>query len=138
MLLGLIREALHDRPLPIIGMAGAGNWAAALEDPGNDVLNVPMQIGAGGRFVVEVFGESMNLLLPPGSYAVIDPDDRELYVGKLYLLQSHEGEATIKRYRADPARFEPVSDNSEFQPFGIHDFEFRVIGRVTAGMLRFN
>jgi SOS-response transcriptional repressor LexA len=79
----------------------------------------------------------MNLLLPEGSHAIVDPEDRRLFNGKLYLLRNAEGEATIKRYRTDPARFEPVSDNPDYLPFEIGQLDFSIIGRVTSGLQKF-
>lgn len=122
--------------LPLIGMAGAGNWLEAIESTQQRIV-VPKPLVEKAKFLVEVRGQSMNLMLPDGSYAAVDPDDRDLYVGKLYLLMNADGEATIKRYRADPGRFEPVSDDPFFQPIRIGSMDFRVIGRVTAGMQKF-
>ncbi len=133
-LMNLVPASARGRELPVIGMAGAGNWLEAIERA-DDQVWAPRE--ANGKFVVEVVGQSMNLLLPEGSFAVVDPDDRDLFAGKLYLLRNSEGEATIKRYRADPARFEPVSDDASFEPFSIGSFDFQVIGRVTFGMQRF-
>ncbi len=135
-LLNLAPKGDRGRELPVIGMAGAGNWVEAIEHTRERVW-VPYQAGETGKFAVEVVGQSMNLLLPEGSLAIVDPDDRDLFIGKLYLLLNSEGEATIKRYRVDPARFEPVSDDSSFAAFRIGSFDFQVVGRVTFAMQRF-
>lgn len=119
------------REVPLIGMAGAGRWVEAVELAKEHVWIPPR---AEGKFALEVVGDSMNLLLPEGSIAIIDPDQTDLYAGKLYLLRNVEGEATIKRYRSDPARFEPVSDNASYVSFAVGSTDFRVLGRVTAGM----
>lgn len=135
-LLSMLPQQRQGREVPVIGMAGAGNWIEAIE-LASEKAWLPEQVGAAGKFAVRVVGQSMNLLLPEGSLAVVDPDDRELYVGKLYLLMNGDGEGTIKRYRADPARFEPVSDDPSFEPFSIANFDFRIIGRVTSGVQAF-
>ncbi|WP_242115503.1 LexA family protein [Sphingomonas lacusdianchii] len=135
-LLPLLPRARQGREIPVIGMAGAGNWIEAIEHT-EEKAWLPEQAGDRGKFAVRVVGQSMNLLLPEGSLAVVDPDDRELFVGKLYLLMNGDGEGTIKRYRADPARFEPVSDDPKFEPFSIANFDFRIIGRVTSGLQNF-
>lgn len=125
-----------DRELPVIGMAGAGNWEEAIEHT-TEYVPVPGQLDVSGKFLVEVKGQSLNLLIPEGSLAIIDPDERGLYAGKLYLLLNDDGEATIKRYRVDPSRFEPVSSDPSFKPFNLGDANFRVVGRVTGAMQRF-
>ena len=135
-LLDLVPPPRPGRELPLIGMAGAGNWLEAIEEARQQVW-IPAEDYAEGRFAVEVNGDSMNLLLPHGSIAVIDPTDTQLFSAKIYLLRNSEGEATIKRYRTDPSRFEPVSDNPAFVPFEIGTSDFRVIGRVTSGIQRF-
>lgn len=135
-LIELAPAVAQGRALPVIGMAGAGNWLEAIEHA-RETVWVPQQAGDAGKFAVEVFGQSMNRVLPEGSIAIIDPQDRDLFVGKIYLLRNSDGEATIKRYRADPARFEPVSDDASFEPFSIGSVDFQVIGRVTYGMQQF-
>jgi phage repressor protein C with HTH and peptisase S24 domain len=133
-LLGLEDGGAAGRDIPLIGMTGAGKWLEAIEVARKTVW-VPA--GTEGTFAVEVVGDSMNVLLPEGSIAIIDPEQTEVYGGKLYLLRNSEGEATIKRYRTDPSRFEPVSDNPEYVPFSIGSTDFRVIGRVTGGLTTF-
>lgn len=122
------------RELPLIGMAGAGNWLEALEDADRKIF-VPES--AVGKFAVEVVGDSMNLLIPEGSSAIIDPDSTSLFDGKIYLLQNEYGEGTIKRYRTDPARFEPVSSNPAHMAFELGKSDLRIIGRVTSSLNNF-
>ncbi len=122
------------RRIPVIGMAGAGNWLEAIEEAAESV-DVPAN--STGRFAVRVVGDSMNLMLPEGSTAIVDPDQTDLFVGKLYLIRNADSEATIKRYRSDPARFEPVSSNEEHQPFSLSSGLFSVIGQVTGGFQNF-
>jgi SOS-response transcriptional repressor LexA len=135
-LLDLVPDRTAGAEIPLIGLAGAGNWIEAIEET-KERIWVPREAHAVGRFAVEVVGQSMNLVLPEGTLAVINPEDRDLFVGKMYLLRNSEGEATIKRYRADPARFEPVSDDPTFEAFSVGSSDFRVIGRVTYAMQRF-
>lgn len=134
--LELLPRQQEPREVPVIGMAGAGNWLEAIEHAAS-YLTVPGQIGDAGSFAVEVSGQSMNQMLPEGSLALVDPHDRSLYNGRIYLLRNDDGEATIKRYRTDPSRFEPVSDDPSFQPFEIGSTNFEVIGRVVSGHTRF-
>jgi SOS-response transcriptional repressor LexA len=122
--------------LPIIGVAGAGNWEEAIAVP-EDFIHVPNQLGGAGRFVVTVRGESMNLVLRDGSLAIVDPTDRDVYAGSIYLIQNGDGEGTIKRFRSDPASFEPVSSDPSFQPILIGSMKFHVIGRIVGAMQKF-
>jgi SOS-response transcriptional repressor LexA len=136
ILLSLIPNRRQVRSLPLIALAGAGRWVEAIEEASRTVT-IPPEIDAGGDFAVEVVGDSMNLLMAEGSFAIVDPKDTRLFAGKLYLLINGEGEGTIKRYRTEPSRFEPVSDNPEYQPFEVGSFDFKVVGRVTAAMQTF-
>ncbi|MFS0737536.1 S24 family peptidase [Sphingomonas sp. 1P06PA] len=136
ILLQMLPREPQPLKIPLIGMAGAGRWLEAIEES-RETITIPAEVNAKGRFAVEIVGDSMNLVLPEGSWAVIDPDDRRLYVGKLYLLRNADGEATIKRYREGPARFEPASDNPEYVPFELGELDFSVIGRVTYAIQQF-
>lgn len=133
-LISMLPERAAGHELPLIGMAGAGAWLEAVEVTRRNIF-VPA--GLRGEFAVEVVGDSMDLVLPDGSIAVIDPSDTSLFVGKLYLLLNAEGEGTIKRYRTDPARFEPVSSDPFHKPFEIGSIDIKVIGRVTGSVQMF-
>lgn len=136
-------QKLHDawpsgakpvRSIPVIGMAGAGNWLEAIESA-DESIEAPAD--AGGAFAVRVVGDSMDLMLPEGSRAIVDPEKTDLFVGKLYLIKNAEEEVTIKRYRSDPARFEPVSSNEAHKAFSLGSGRFTVIGQVTGGFQNF-
>lgn len=117
--------------VPIIGLASAGAWQEAVLTPVRH-FPVPHGVGGGRSFGVEIKGDSMNLLLPEGGWAVVDPDERDLYNGRVYLIQNGDHEATVKRYRSDPARFEPVSDNATHKAFTVVNTHYHVIGRVVS------
>lgn len=119
------------RFVPVIGLASAGAWAEAIHMPLRH-FPVPHRIAGERSFAVEIVGDSMDKLLPEGGWAVVDPDQRHLYAGKVYLIQNGEHEATVKRYCGDPARFEPVSNNPDHQPFSLADQPYTVIGRVVS------
>lgn len=115
--------------LPIIGIASAGAWREAIEMP---MGRLPMPIGSVGSeaFAIEICGDSMNLLIPDGGHIIVDPRDKELRNGKAYLIQNTDGEATVKLYRRDPARFEPASSNKDHKGWLASDRDFAVLGRV--------
>lgn len=50
----------------------------------------------------------------------------------VYLVMNGDGEATIKRYREGPARFEPDSNNPEHKTVHLGGHHITVIGRVVA------
>jgi len=117
--------------IPVIGLAAAGAWQEAIHTP---MRTFPVPKGTGGNrsFGVVIQGDSMNLLLPEGGWAVIDPDQRTLFAGRVYLIQNDDHEATVKRYCGDPARFEPVSDNPNHEAFTLEGLPYTVIGRIVS------
>lgn len=131
-------EVEHQDPLsdmlewvPVIGIAAAGCWEEAITIPH---YTVPLLKKPGRKpaFAVEVNGDSMDQILPNGSWAAVDPSQRTLYERKVYLIQNGHGEATIKRYRESPARFEPVSSNPEHRPIFMGEHQIAVIGRIVS------
>ena len=128
--LGLIGiEHRGTRSIPLIGFASAGSWREAVEMSIGRMI-VPENVVGKRAFAIEVQGDSMNELIENGGWIVIDPDDKVLVSGKSYLLQTPDYETTVKRYRANPAQFEPVSNNPEHKPFLAADRDFAVLGRV--------
>lgn len=118
--------------VPIIGIAAAGAWQEAIELPAFLSPQVKMP-GTNQAFGVVVSGDSMDNVMQPGSYAIIDPDQRvRLESKRVYLIQNGGGETTIKRYMDSPPRFEPDSRNPEHKPIYVGEHEIRVIGRVVS------
>jgi len=122
-------EQERTRVVPIIGFASAGRWREAVEMPIGR-MTLPHHVAGARAFAVEVQGDSMNKLIEDGGWIVVDPDDKVLAPGKTYLLQNAEFEVTVKQYQKTPARFEPVSSNSEHECFLASDHDFVVLGRV--------
>ncbi len=60
--------------------------------------------------------------------------DRRLVPNACYIIANEEGEATYKRYRPSPERYEPVSTNDEHQPL-FPNGALNVIGRVKRSIL---
>lgn len=117
--------------VPVIGIAAAGAWRDAIEVP-SFMIAQSKRAGVNQAFAVIVDGDSMNQILPERSYAIIDPDQKRLVNRKVYLIGNGGGEATIKRYCDNPARFEPASNNPDHTPIYVGESEIRVIGRVVS------
>lgn len=115
--------------IPVIGIASAGSWREATQIS-SYAVPLPHAPGRANCFGVEVFGDSMDKVMSEGSIAIVNPDDKRLYDGRVYLISNHEFEATIKRYRTNPARFDPDSHNPEHQPIYVDEHQISVIGRV--------
>ena len=77
---------------------------------------------------LRVRGDSMNLIAPDNSIIVVDYADKDLRDGAYYIVKSGD-DATFKRYRANPARFEPQSSLlfETIYPTG----PVEIVGRVT-------
>lgn len=115
--------------VPIIGLTSAGNWREAILRSGG-VMPVPNRVAGERAFAVEVLGDSMDRIIPDGGFAVVDPDQTQLYNDKVYLIQNDEHEAQVKLYRSNPARFEPVSTNELHETLIVGEQQIRIIGRV--------
>lgn len=115
--------------VPIIGYSSAGAWREAVE-VAQGSYPIPTGVAGPRSFAVQVSGDSMDQVIPDGSFVVIDPDQKELTSGKCYLLQNGEHEVTIKCYSRAPARFMPQSNNPEHAEFLVSEHDFAVLGRV--------
>lgn len=90
-----------------------------------------------GCFLLRVCGESMNRVLPNGSYALVEPCEEVTRDGKPYAVCVNGYDATIKRVRRLANGFELVPDSTDptFRPtvydYGVEGTEvITVIGRV--------
>lgn len=124
-------EGYEVRWVPLIGMAPASSWREAISMPMGEVS---VRADKAGRkaFAVEIKGDSMDKLLPEGGWAVVDPDQINFYDNRVYLVTNHEHEATVKRYRSNPARLEPCSHNPDHETLMIAPGMVRIVGRVVA------
>lgn len=92
-------------------------------------------LGAGDFFALEVNGDSMNRVSPPGSIIVVNRADRELVANRCYVFMER-GETTYKRWEPDPARLEPWSWNDAHKPQYVKGKrDFSVVGRVRRTVL---
>jgi repressor LexA len=124
-------EGHEVRWVPLIGLAPASSWRDAVEMPMGEV---PVKASKAGRraFGVEIKGDSMDKLLAEGGWAIVDPDQTNLYDNKVYLVANLEHEVTLKRYKSNPARLEPMSHNPEHEVMMIVPHKINVLGRIVA------
>lgn len=115
------------RMTPVIGLVSAGAWREAIQHP-DDEIAVPAT--SPNTFALKVHGDSMDKVAAEGDYVIVDPDKLGLLDGHLYVVRNDEGEATFKRYRANPARLEPCSNNPAHQTIMLGQANFSVIGKV--------
>lgn len=113
--------------IPVIGMVAAGNWREAVQET-TDYIAAP--VAARRAFGLVVEGDSMDKVTPEGSTVLIDPDDCDLRDGDYYVVQNGDGEATFKRFRAEPARLEPCSNNPSHTVIMLGNKPFTITGRV--------
>jgi repressor LexA len=115
------------RQVPMVGSISCGNWREAIEEAGG---TVPTTEGGPNAFALRADGDSMDLIIDPGGYVVVDPDDRNLVSGRVYAVMNGDGETTAKRYMAEPPRLVPVSTNPIHVEIPIGRYPFTVIGRI--------
>lgn len=133
------------RLVPVVGRIAAGR-PIAMEEV-DDHIPVPREVVARHpkTFLLKVEGESMNKVLPNGSYALVDPDDRDPVDNGAYAVCVNGYDATVKRVKKLANGFElaPDSDDPTYRPM-VYDYgiegtdEITVIGRVFWYVLPFD
>ncbi len=122
--------------IPLVSWVSAGMFAdvgqAMIGDdfPLIEMANLP----DGDWFALTVEGDSMDRISPPGSIILVNRRDRKLVPNGCYVIANEDGQATYKRFRPSPDRFEPVSVNPNHDPL-FPDGAVRVIGRVRRSIL---
>jgi SOS-response transcriptional repressor LexA len=88
----------------------------------------------GQWIALEVEGDSMNKISPPGSMIFVNVEDKRLVPNACYVVADETGAATYKRYRPN--------DNPPFQPASYEDIAppsfkgiVQVIGRVRRSII---
>lgn len=117
------------RMLPVIGLVPAGNWKEAVEHP-IDWIHSPDPNLPDETFVVRVEGDSMDEVAPDGANIVVNPRDKQLVTRKFYIIRNAEGDVTFKQFMPDPARFVPVSSNTDHKPIIVGEDWFEIVGRA--------
>ena len=131
-------DLIESKPVadvPILSWVSAGMMAR--DDVQQDVVGeIRMSdLDPRGEWVaLRVEGDSMDRISPPGSLILVDLTDKALVPNACYIITDGDSQATYKRFRSNPPRFEPVSTNPSHQPI-FPDGEPAVIGRVRRSLI---
>lgn len=123
------------RKVPILTWVSAGRMAR--EEGQQDIIGDTdaADLDPRGQWIaLRVEGDSMDRISPPGSLIFVNLADRRLVTNACYIITNGDGEATYKRFRANPARFEPVSTNPAHEPI-FPDGDPVVLGRVRRSII---
>lgn len=122
------------RKVPLLSTVSAGVMMRDdLVDEAKRMLTLT-DLPPGDWFALEVDGDSMDRISPPGSIILVNRKDKRLIPNACYVIADQYGNATYKRYRPNPDRFEPVSNNPDHEPI-FPDNDVPVIGRVRRTIL---
>jgi SOS-response transcriptional repressor LexA len=123
------------RTIPLLGSVPAGKFRPE-EKRGGRRIPVSDPSTPPNAYALEVDGDSMDLIVPHGTTIVIDPDDRALWPGRRYIIQTEDGQTTFKEFQADPARLVPCSSNPAHEEIPLGGDPVMVVGRVYSYTLR--
>lgn len=121
--------------VPVLAWISAG--ALAAENVRDEVIGNEVIAGLppGDWIALKVEGDSMDRISPPESIIVVNRADKRLVANACYVIADPDGNATYKRYRPSPKRFEPVSTNPAHEPI-FPDNDPVIVGRVRMTLLR--
>lgn len=147
-LLGLENASIPNNStvdVPSYGSIAAGTPIEMVEVKDSQPVPVKVHERFPKAFLLKVEGESMNRILPNGSYALIDPAQKEPISGKPYAVCVNGYDATIKRVVKLSNGFELTPDSTDptFRPT-VYDFNepgtdpVTIIGRVVFYVLPFD
>lgn len=128
-------ETSSERIVPLLAWVSAG--AMLQEEIADEALGTIEVSGLpdGDWIALQVKGDSMDRISPPDSVILVNRQNRRLVANACYVIDDGHGNATYKRFRPNPMRFEPVSTNTEHEPL-FPDNEPTIIGRVEMSVLR--
>jgi phage repressor protein C with HTH and peptisase S24 domain len=121
--------------VPLISWVSAG--VMAFPDVAEETLGWVEEAGLdpnGDWIALRVVGDSMDRISPPESIIFVDRKDQVLVPNACYVISNGDGEATYKRFRPNPMRFEPVSTNSDHEPI-YPTREPLIVGRVKKSII---
>jgi SOS-response transcriptional repressor LexA len=139
-LTALLLPQVGPRGVPIISWvtAGAPKTPSVVLGMSEAKLAYAHDLDPKGDWIaLEVEGDSMDRISPPESIIFVNRKDRRLVANACYVIADAEGgQATYKRFRPTPDRWEPVSTNPEHEPvFVKKGREPVIIGRVRKTLL---
>lgn len=105
-----------------------------VSDEAIGALRVADLAASGDWIALNVIGDSMDRISPPESVIFVDRKDKYLVPNACYVIADDEGNATYKRYRSGPMRFEPVSTNPAHEPI-FPDNDPIIVGRVRRSVI---
>ena len=123
--------------VPVISWVSAGQLVTpetVLDATDAPILLVSDLPASGDWIALDVVGDSMDRISPPGSRIIVSRKERKLVPNACYVISTDGGEATYKRYRPSPERFEPVSTNPIHEPL-FPSGPVIIIGRVRKTIL---
>ena len=123
------------RTIPHLGEVPGGPLRPAMENAGRFVA-VSDPDTPPGAYALTVKGDSMDLVVDDGATLVIDPNDRDLWPGRRYVIRTEDGETTFKEYQAAPARLVPCSSNPNNREIAIGHEPIMILGRVFSYIIR--
>jgi SOS-response transcriptional repressor LexA len=121
--------------VPLVSWVSAG--ALTKDDVAQEAIGriLVADLPPGDWIALTVTGTSMNRISPPDSTIFVNRRDRQLVSNACYVIDDGEGNATYKRYRNNPMRFEPVSTDPSHEPI-FPDNDPTVVGRVGLSQIR--
>lgn len=123
------------RTIPLLGSVPAGKFSPGEQRGGRRIAVADPEIPR-NAFALTVQGDSMDLIVPSGTVLIIDPDDKDLWPGRRYVVQTIEGDTTYKEFRSDPARLVPCSSNPVHQVIPLGSEPIVIVGRVFSYSMR--
>lgn len=121
--------------VPLISWVSAGRMS--FPDITDDIIGYVQESDLdpnGDWIALRVVGDSMDRISPPESIIFVDRADKVLVPNACYVISNDDGEATYKRFRSNPMRFEPVSTNPTHEPIYPRQ-EPLIVGRVKRSVL---
>lgn len=119
----------------LLSWVSAGRMA--FPDVSQETISVIEETGLdadGDWIALKVEGDSMDRISPPESIIFVDRRDKVLVPNACYVIATGDGEATYKRFRSNPMRFEPVSTNPAHETI-YPQREPLIVGRVKKSVI---
>jgi repressor LexA len=129
--------------IPVVGRAGAGFPESPADmDVVGWVFVSKEAFQKGGKFSVQVHGDSMEPTLHDGDFVVFKPyvgDGSDIQSGKVVVVRNHYGELIVKRLTRVNGSIVLTSDNPKYPPIApeqIKAEESRIVGVAVEAIKR--